>query len=41
MKSAKLAGLSGIVGKIRGVMEKAKMAFGRNKGPKCNKTIAV
>jgi len=34
MKSTKLVGLNGHIRKIMGVMERAEMAFGRNKGVK-------
>jgi len=37
MGSTKLVDLSGIVGKFRGVLERAEMAFGRTMGLKCNK----
>ena len=38
MKSTKLVGFNGSIGKIKGVMEMTEMAFGRNKGPKYNKS---
>ena len=34
MKSVKLVGLSGSIGKTKGFMERAKMAFGGNKRAK-------
>ena len=37
MKIIRLVGLSGIVEKFRGILERAKMAFEETAGPKCNK----
>jgi len=41
MNSTKLVNLSSIVGKFKGVLERAKMAFEETEGLKCNKTKPI